>query len=294
VEDALNAMDSPSMDGVNTFVISKAIRNSGIKVAMSGIGGDELFAGYPTFLQYYKLRKGKIGYAGMLPLRKLAAAIIEQRKSNRSKRLASLLNLTDTSIYNVYPILRSILTPSFINNFTNLDVHASNLQSILKHDMKYANRLGLFSQYSIAEYLGYTQNTLLKDADQMSMAVGLEIREPFFDHELIEFVLSLRDGIKFPMYPKQLMVESLEPLLPKEIVHRPKQGFLLPWEKWMRKELSSFCEKQLIALSERNIINKKELMSYWQRFLKHDPSVRWSELWLFVVLGYWMERNGVE
>ena len=294
VEEALSVMDSPSMDGVNTYVISKAIRETGIKVAMSGIGGDELFAGYPTFLQYYKLKKVRSGYAALMPFRKLIAAMMKNSKTNRNQRLSSLLALDDMSIWNMYPIMRSVLTPSYINSFTHLDVHASNLPSILKHEMMDTTKLGLFSQYSIAEYLCYTQNTLLKDADQMSMAVGLEIREPFFDHELIEYVLSIPDHIKFPMYPKQLMVEALEPLLPKEIVHRPKQGFLLPWEKWMRSELSSFCEKQLLSISERSFINKKELMSYWQRFLKKDPAVRWSELWLFVVLGYWMDRNQVE
>ena len=261
---------------------------------MSGIGGDELFAGYPTFLQYYKLQNATGVYKAVMPFRKLIAAFMKNSKTSRNQRLVSLLALDDMSIWNMYPIMRSVLTPSYIKTFTHLDAHASNLPSILKHEMMDAPKLGLFSEYSIAEYLGYTQNTLLKDADQMSMAVGLEIREPFFDHELVEYVLSIPDHIKFPMYPKQLMVEALDPLLPKEIVNRPKQGFLLPWDKWMRKELSSFCEKQLLSISERSIINKKELMTYWKRFLNNDSSVRWSELWLFVVLGYWMERNGVE
>jgi asparagine synthase (glutamine-hydrolysing) len=141
--------------------------------------------------------------------------------------------------------------------------------------------------------MGYTQHTLLKDADQMSMAVGLEIREPFFDHHLIEYVLSLPDSIKYPTYPKQLLVEALSPLLPDEIVHRKKQGFVLPWEKWMRKELFEFCNTQIINLAQRDFIKGEALLQYWKRFLKHDPSVRWMELWQFVVLGRWLERNHI-
>jgi asparagine synthase (glutamine-hydrolysing) len=152
----------------------------------------------------------------------------------------------------------------------------------------------LLSQVSAAEYLGYTQQTLLKDTDQMSMAVSLEVREPFFDHDLIEFMLAVPDQIKFPKFPKSLLVESVAPLLPDEVVHRKKQGFLFPWELWMRRELKSFCEKQIAGLSERQFINGKELQAYWKRFLNNDPSVRWTELWLFIVLGYWLDKNHID
>jgi len=128
----------------------------------------------------------------------------------------------------------------------------------------------------------------------MSMAVGLEIREPFFDHKLIEYALSIPDNIKFPHFPKQLMVEALEPLLPNEIVHRKKQGFVLPWEKWMRNELQSFCAAQINDLAYRNFIKRDALLNYWNRFLQHDPAVRWMELWQFVVLSYWLNKNGIQ
>ncbi len=103
-------------------------------------------------------------------------------------------------------------------------------------------KLPFYSQVSAAEYIGYTQNTLLKDTDQMSMANSLEIREPFFDQDLVEFVMSVPDSFKVPLYPKSLLVESLKPLLPDEIVHRKKQGFLFPWKEWMKNELRGFCE----------------------------------------------------
>ena len=147
---------------------------------------------------------------------------------------------------------------------------------------------------SVSEYLGYTQHTLLKDTDQMSMAVSLEVREPFFDHELIEFVLSIPDKLKYPAYPKSLLVESLQPLLPDEIVHRKKQGFVFPWNEWMKKELRSFCEDRLQRLGQRSFINSKSLNQYWKRFLVNDTSVRWSELWMFVVLEHWMEKNNIQ
>ena len=293
VEGGLNAMDSPSADGINTYVLSGAIRDAGLKVALTGIGGDELFAGYPGFLQYYKLNQFYGSYKFTGPFRKLAAQALTFSNSNKTNRLASLLKVGHASIDEVYPIIRQILSPAYIQKFIHTDLKTSSLKSQLQHSKREIDKMGLFSQFSIAEYMGYTQHTLLKDADQMSMAVGLEIREPFFDHHLIEYVLSLPDSIKYPLYPKQLLVEALSPLLPDEIVHRKKQGFVLPWEQWMRKELFEFCNTQIINLAQRDFIKGEALLKYWNRFLKNDPSVRWMELWQFVVLGKWLERNHI-
>jgi asparagine synthase (glutamine-hydrolysing) len=289
----LDAMDSPSADGINTFVLSGAIRAAGLKVALTGIGGDELFAGYPGFMRFYKLNNASAGYQLSYPLRKLASLLLNQSSSNRNKRLSELLAISDTSISNVYPIIRKIFSPDLIRQLVNTNVQQIGLEKMLKDELRSIEKFDLFSQYTIAEYMGYTQHTLLKDADQMSMAVGLEIREPFFDHKLVEYTLSIPDNIKYPQYPKQLMVEALEPLLPDEIVHRKKQGFVLPWEKWMRNELQSFCASQIKDLSQREFIKSEALLKYWNRFLKHDPSVRWMELWQFVVLGHWLNKNGI-
>ena len=127
----------------------------------------------------------------------------------------------------------------------------------------------------------------------MSMANSHEVREPFFDHELIEFVLHIPDKFKYPTYPKKLLVDSLDGLLPREIVHRKKQGFVFPWKEWMKNELRDFCEKQLISISQREFIKGSHLLQYWKRFLSGDESVRWMEIWLFVVLEYWLQKNNV-
>jgi asparagine synthase (glutamine-hydrolysing) len=294
LENALSAMDSPSGDGVNTYVVSKAIRRAGITVALSGIGGDELFAGYPFFEQYLRLHKRKALYNGTGLLRKMVAGTLGVGASNRRRRFLQVLSADSPAIENMYPVFRQLLSPGLINRLTELPVVPTALEEQFCKRKNAFARFPLLSQVSLAEYLGYTQHTLLKDTDQMSMAVSLEVREPFFDHDLVAFVLGVPDQYKYPVYPKSLLVESLKPLLPEEIVHRKKQGFLLPWSIWMKNELKTFCEKRIDALSRRSFINEKELKQYWQRFLKNDPSVRWAELWLFVVLEYWMEKNHVE
>jgi len=278
---ALDAMDTPSGDGINSYVVSKAIRDAGITVALSGIGGDELFAGYPFFNQFTKLKSFAPVWTLSSPLRKLAASLMGSHSSKKD-RLRQLLQLPQPDIANLYPLFRQITNPtgSFDDPIQQALLALSGL-----------NKFPRYSQVSIAEYLGYTQYTLLKDTDQMSMAVSLEVREPFFDHELIQYVLHIPDVIKKPGYPKQLLVESLGELLPHEIVHRRKQGFVFPWENWMKTSLRQFCDERLHAIAERDFIDGPRLLQQWQRFLKGDPSIRWMEIWLFVILSYWLQKN---
>ena len=292
LENALNSMDTPSGDGINTYVVSKAIRNAGVTVALSGIGGDELFAGYPFFSQYLKLQGNKRWYKGTGLLRKVSASLLDATNSVRNHRISGILAAPSPEISNVYNIFRQILSPQLIKTLTTLQgSYEPALTRQLKKKSDNLSRLPLLSQVSAAEYMGYTQHTLLKDTDQMSMAVSLEVREPFFDHELVEFVLGVPDRYKKPTYPKSLLVESLQGLLPDEVVHRPKQGFEFPWKHWMKKELFTFCDDRIKRMADQRFIQSDQLLSYWKRFQKGDPGVRWMELWLFVILQHWLEKN---
>jgi asparagine synthase (glutamine-hydrolysing) len=290
---ALAAQDTPSGDGVNSYVVSKAIRQSGLTVALSGVGGDELFAGYPIFGQYQQLRKYRNWWKTSRLPRQLLAAFMGNSNSKK-QRYRQLLLAPECNIAHFYPVFRQILTPGMIRSFTRLPVaDVAAIQELLASRISDIEKLPALSHVSVADFLGYTQHTLLKDMDQMSMAVSLEVREPFFDHNLVEFVLSVPDSIKHPAYPKQLLVESLAGLLPNEVVHRKKQGFVFPWSTWMKKELMSFCESHLQQMAQRDFINGENLLAHWKRFLQNDAAVRWTEIWVFVILEYWIQKNGI-
>jgi asparagine synthase (glutamine-hydrolysing) len=153
------------------------------------------------------------------------------------------------------------------------------------------SRFPLVSQYTIAELLGYTQNVLLKDIDQFSMASALEVREPFFDYRLIEYVLQVPDEFKLSSRPKSLLVEAMGDLLPDEIVDRKKMGFVLPFENWMRGELKEFCTSRIKILAERGLVDRNVLLRKWDQFQRGSGDIRWSELWHLVVLTEWLENN---
>jgi asparagine synthase (glutamine-hydrolysing) len=284
---ALDAMDTPSGDGINTYVVSKTVKNAGLTVALSGVGGDELFAGYPFFRRYVQLRK----YSGMWNVtslfRKLAISVMPDPKWK------DLLELSSTDIAAVYPVLRQVVSDKEIRSVTKLNYLEDPVRALLESELLQISGFPLLSQISISEYIGYTRQTLLKDTDQMSMAVSLEVREPFFDHELIQYVLGISDQIKDPIYPKKLLVESLGDLLPPEIVHRKKQGFTFPWALWMKNELREFCELRIERICQRDFINGMELRKKWNGFLQGDKTIRWMEIWLFVILEYWLEKNDV-
>lgn len=295
LQNALNALDTPSGDGINTYVVSKAVKNAGLTVALSGIGGDELFAGYPFFKTFYRLNKNKTAWNSTAAFRKIAAPVVSLQGSSRNVKVAELLKADSSEIEDMYAVFRRILPEKEIKKIvTSVQPGGTPLEDKLRLLAGAIHKFPLLSQVSIAEYIGYTQQTLLKDSDQMSMSVSLELREPFFDHDLVQYVLSVPDELKIPVYPKSLLVESLNGLLPNEIVHRKKQGFTFPWSHWFRNELRSFCETHLSRLSQRDFIDEGELMKMWREFLKGSARVRWMDIWLFVVLEYWLDRNGID
>jgi asparagine synthase (glutamine-hydrolysing) len=138
------------------------------------------------------------------------------------------------------------------------------------------------------------QNVLLRDTDQMSMASALEVRVPFLDYTLAEYVLGVEDKHKNPVFPKKLLVDSLKGLLPDEIVHRKKMGFTFPWEHWIKNELRKFCDDRIQSLAQRPFINGNELRQRWNGFLNGKSATRWPEIWICVVLEEWMNANLIE
>ena len=184
------------------------------------------------------------------------------------------------------------------NAISNLNSEFSALPNLLKKTLAGSNRiyeqLPLLSKISYAELQTYTLDVLLRDTDQMSMASALEVRVPFFDHRLVEYSISVPDSIKRPQSQKQLLVESLGDLLPREVVDRKKMGFVFPWEKWLRNELKAFVEERINNLANRQIFDGGAIKNVYQQFKSGDKRILWVHIWLLVVLEKWMEQNSID
>ncbi len=292
VPDALAATDHPSGDGPNTFVVSQATKKAGITVALSGLGGDELFAGYPVFRRTVDLIGKQWAMAWPKGLRRLAGTAYKWAKPGvSSDKFASLLAGDSLDPASTYPISRRVLLEADVHRLSqSSSVPDSVVQWCRSHlDRSPGLDLPVLSRIGLAEMHTYMQHVLLRDTDQMSMAHALEVRVPFLDHRLVEAALAINDPVKFPHSPKSLLTAALGDRLPRSIIDRPKMGFTLPWDIWMRGPLGSTCQQGLDTLIQREVLNEQALRALWHGF--EQGTVTWSRVWTLVSLGQWIDRH---
>jgi asparagine synthase (glutamine-hydrolysing) len=293
--DALKAMDHPSGDGPNTYVVSKATKEAGITMALSGLGGDELFAGYDVFKRSVSLNNKKWLNAIPSMMRGLAGNVLNKIKTDiPAEKIAALLKQEKINFNSFYPLSRQVLMDNQLLKIVKQQQLTNNKVAEIIENIHLPANNYLLSTTSIAEITTYMQNVLLRDSDQMSMVHALEVRVPFIDYTLVEYLLSIPDKYKYPSSPKKLLVDALGDLLPAEIVNRPKMGFTFPWKAWMKNELKSFCENKIISLSKRDLFNEKGVVKLWEDFLQNNPRVTWSRIWYLVVLENWLQENKIE
>lgn len=296
---AIRAMDHPSGDGINTFLVSKHAKQAGIAVALSGLGGDELFAGYPIFKQFYGL--GNKGWMMSFPkfARAIAGEMLKIAKPGAwSEKTKQVITEDYLDLENVYQYSRELNSRKVISKLSPYgNLGGNTIFDLVKEGVGFGTPgydLPKLSRVTFAELLSYVQPTLLRDSDQMSMAHALELRVPFLDHDLVSTIMAVPDKYKYPTTPKKLLVESMGDLLPSEIVNRPKMGFSFPWDTWMRGELRDFCGDHLANLGKHDAFNAGFISKRWDAFLKEDEKVSWMRIWPMVILDAWMSENGIK
>ena len=298
IPDALGAMDLPTMDGVNTYFVSRETRKAGVKVALSGLGGDEVFAGYSSFRTVPRSERftrtwKHFPQAGRSGISAVFSAVAPESDQNR--KLALLMSNNGEAIH-PYFVSRMLFTPGQ-QELLLCHHDLSVVQCATASQRNTLNRsLGLdpVNRVSYLESRCYMLNTLLRDSDFMSMSQGLELRVPLIDHQLAKTVMALPGRWKVNGTPKKLLVNALKRALPDEIVHRPKRGFTLPFEHWMRQELRSEIEPVLEPKRIDNgplggSLRGNAVQSIWQSFLSRRVS--WSRPWSLYVLQRWFEKN---
>ena len=215
IPEGLAHMDHPSGDGLNTFVVSKKTREAGVKMALSGLGGDELFGGYSVFNQIPELQAKKWLSSFAVSFRKQLGNINHLLKGTiESAKIQAILKAPNFDLEYVYQYYRQVAMDDQINKLLKIGVLPESSVLHIAHEMvgfkKEGWNLHSLSRISAVEMETYMQNVLLRDTDQMSMANGLEVRVPFLDHELVSYTLGIRDEIKRPTRPKKLLVDSFK------------------------------------------------------------------------------------
>ncbi len=287
--DAFGAMDQPSLDGFNTYVVSGAVRAHDIKVVLSGLGGDELFGGYPSFR-----RASAIAPLWKLPstLRRVSAAAAGISSDPRLDRISTMLRSDDPADA-AYVASRTLFSPSQIRLLiAKSDGMASAAGSPSATD---SDGLTLLQQVSLYETTGYMRNTLLRDSDVFSMAHSLELRVPFVDRDVARVAMSLPDSVKLRRgVSKPILFEAMEDLLPASLQAQPKRGFTLPFERWMRRELFEKIDCRLTSTHIENAgLDTAATRRVWSEFQTGSNGMSWSRPWALYTLVRWAERNGV-
>lgn len=266
----LDRFDQPSVDGFNTFCVSKLVHDQGLKVVLSGLGGDEIFGGYQSFTMIPRMLGGSRRLNRFWPLRHVASRGLQAPfASPRFNRLGEFL-MADTTTKSAYSAMRGIFTaaeaaqllPRYLapESESSARREKTPLQPTIKDEVSYL------------EITRYMRNQLLRDSDVMSMAWGLELRVPFVDRTLVEAVARIPATIRLAP-GKQLLLDAV-PEIPEWVRNRPKQGFTFPFGDW-------------IAGEWRDVFRRIELESPVR--LKN-----WYRTWCLFALENFLEKNRIE
>jgi asparagine synthase (glutamine-hydrolysing) len=298
IESYISACDQPTGDGVNTYYVSQTAQEGGVKVALSGLGGDELFGGYPSFATLPVLARrlpmwrllpspvrsllgGALGFGGTRG-RKLSDLLLNARDAHE---LASLQRRVFSEASR-----RSILAPEVVAAIAGSAPFHPRLEA-LRADVGEADPFSIASAWEMRTYMA---DVLLRDSDVMSMRHSLELRVPFIDRPLIDWIWRqpsrFRDDRR---HPKSALAEATADILPPGLLKRKKRGFTLPFPIWMRKDLRPFLEDTFASASvgRSGLFSTAPVQELWKSFLSGGDDRGWSRVWSLAVLIAFVNRR---
>jgi asparagine synthase (glutamine-hydrolysing) len=302
VTDILNYIDEPFADSsaINVFILSKETRKHAT-VALSGDGADELLGGYNKHAAFYRmLHPGwkENTVSALLPLLRLLPQSRNNAITNRVRQLVRFgegKKLSPSERYwrwaafadeaEVSHLLQEPIDKNFISEYSQRK------NSLLKNiPENYSMNHILLADVDIV-----LPNDMLTKVDLMSMAQGLEVRVPFLDVNVVNFIFSLPDDYKITSsLRKRILQDAFRDVLPAELYNRPKKGFEVPLLKWLRKEMKSLITDDLLSkkfIEEQNIFNYSEIEKLKKQLFSRNPGDVHARIWGLVVFQWWWRKS---
>jgi asparagine synthase (glutamine-hydrolysing) len=296
----LQAFDQPTGDGINTYYVSQAARACGVKVALSGLGGDELFGGYPSFRDLPRLARF-LSVWRVLPaaVRRLITDQLA-RGGVRQRKLADFL-VHARDLHGLCSLQRRVFSTALEHSLLHPDARATAEVAGPHHpaleqlsgELAGADAFQIISAWELRTYMA---DVLLRDSDVMSMAHSLELRVPFIDRPFIDWLWAQPARFKAGGgQAKAALADALHGVLPKDIRRRKKRGFTLPFSVWMRRELKPFLDDTFsVPVIERTgLLDATAVSAFWRSFLAGRDNREWSRVWSLAVLIAFLNRRTV-
>jgi asparagine synthase (glutamine-hydrolysing) len=292
--DALEHMDQPSMDGVNTYIVSRAVSELGIVVALSGLGGDEVFAGYNLF------RRVPWTYHAMswlsplrLSLRSAVAKAATLFRDGVAKNKALEIARVNPGLIGIYFRYRRLISDFGLAALGFRTESLGLSEDLQLQDLHYEGCYipsDLIASVARLDATFYLRNILLRDSDVFGMANSLEIRVPFLDRDLVEWAFRIPGSMLLPRgaRPKHLLREICADLYSGSQRAQTKRGFSIPYAPWLMGPLREIMEEDLRTLRNCGLLDPKGIDLKCELFRRAPNGPAWSRVWALVSLGHWL------
>jgi len=297
IHQALDCMDQPSMDGFNSYIVSRAVRENGIAVGLSGLGGDEVFGGY-NLSQRVPRNYHAMTWLSPFPesVRTAAAWWATVFRNNIVKQKAHEIAKVNPGLIGLYFRHRRLIADTGLEafGFCAKDLNLSDDFQVpeLQYQGCYIPS-DLLSSVARLDASFYLQNVLLRDSDVFGMANSLEIRVPFLDLDLIEWAFRLPGDVLLPKRApsKYLLRKICAEVYGKLPVASSKRGFVIPISAWLQGPLREVMEGSLRTLRDSGLLDTTGIDEVQELFRREPDSPAWSRLWALVTLGFWLETQ---
>ncbi len=294
IHKALESMDQPSMDGFNSYIVSRAVREHGIAVALSGLGGDEVFGGYELFHRVPRIYNA-LSWLVPFPesVRTTAAWLATAFTNDTVRQKAHEIAKVNPGLIGLYFRQRRLIGDSAMQAFGFQAGTLSLSEDFQVPELQYTGcyvPADLLSSVARLDASFYLANILLRDSDVFGMANSLEIRVPFLDRDLIDWAFRLPGDVVLPKGAplKHLLRKICAEVYGQLPVASSKRGFVVPISAWLRGPLREVMETSLGTLRDSGLLDTAGIDDVEEIFRREPDTQVWSRLWALVTLGSWL------
>lgn len=295
LDHAIWALDQPSVDGLNSYWISKLAADAGFKVALSGQGGDELFGGYES-LAWFERFSNVARWARPLPAMPFGRMFDQPALPFRYRKLSYLIGARDPFVASQMAVkvlfldrdVADLLSPALGRNGNHAEA-----EHHLAYWSKFVEREDLLERLAFMDIHTHLEPRLLRDLDATSMAHSIEVRPVFLDHKIVEFLLPVPSETR--IHQKRLLLDAARRFLPQNLLEdletRRKRTFTFPFKRWITRDMRGTMREAFSSerLRRLRVLEFEAVDHLWRRYERSEASVGWSRIWSLFVLERWCE-----